>query len=121
MRIVPFEMSLLGIIGEFDVNVEEFTSYAERMEQYFIANDIVDAVKKRAIFLSVMGPRAYKLIRSLSQNNPAAKTFDELKQLMGEHLNPKPNVIAERYRFFKRDRKAAESVNQYVAELRKLT
>ena len=36
---------------------------------------------------------------------------------MSDHLHPTPNVIAERYRFYKRDRKNGESVAMYVSEL----
>ncbi len=44
-------MSLLGTICKFDENEEDYISYAERIEQYFLANDIDDATKKRAIFV----------------------------------------------------------------------
>ena len=36
-------------------------------------------------------------------------------------MSPKPLIIAERYRFYKRDQQEGESVNEYVAELRKLS
>jgi hypothetical protein len=36
-------------------------------------------------------------------------------------LTPKPIVIAERFRFHKRNQLQCESVNAYIAELRKLT
>ena len=36
-------------------------------------------------------------------------------------MSPKPLIIAERYRFYKRDQKEGESVNEYVAQLRKLS
>ena len=40
---------------------------------------------------------------------------------MKEHLNPKPNVIVERYKFYNRVRKAGETVPEFVAELRNLS
>ena len=40
---------------------------------------------------------------------------------MQDHLQPKPNQIAERYRFYKRDRKTGETVADYIAILRKLS
>ena len=36
-------------------------------------------------------------------------------------MQPNPNQIAERYRFFKRDRKTGETVAEYLAILRKLS
>ena len=51
------------------------------------------------MLLSNVGARGYKLVRSLSQNNPTSKSYDELKKLMLDHMHPKPNEIAQRYVF----------------------
>ena len=40
------------------------------------------------------------------------------KTLLNDHLSPKPIVIAERFRFHKRDQKEGESITVYVAEFR---
>ena len=40
---------------------------------------------------------------------------------MKNYQNPKPSVIAERFRFNKRDRKQGERIVQYVVQLRRLT
>ena len=112
---------VFGSISEFSYNAESFTEWVERLEQWFIANDITTAAKKRALFLSNIGARGYKLVRSLSQNEPTNKSYDELKKLMLDHIHPKPNEIAQRYVFYKRDRRSGESVKDYVAELRKLS
>jgi hypothetical protein len=40
--------------------------------------------------------------------------------LLGDHLSPKPSSIAERFRFHKRKQLEGESINDYVAVLRKL-
>ena len=48
-------MSRHGTIEEFDSATEGWTAYSERLEQYFVANDVDDAAKKRAILLSVCG------------------------------------------------------------------
>ena len=41
--------------------------------------------------------------------------------MLSEHLNPKPVVISERFRFYKRDQREGESIREYIAELRKLS
>jgi hypothetical protein len=41
--------------------------------------------------------------------------------LLRDHVTPKPIIIAERFRFHKRNQLQCESVNAYIAELRKLT
>ena len=59
---------LLGHIEPFDSVAEEWPQYVERLEQFFVANDITgedNAVKRRATFLTVVGRSAYNLLRSL--------------------------------------------------------
>ncbi|XP_077866425.1 uncharacterized protein LOC144354629, partial [Saccoglossus kowalevskii] len=68
-----------------------------------------------------MGPKMYALLRNLlSPDRPTDKTLDQVVDILEKHLSPKPLIIAERFRFFKRDQHAGESVNSYVAELRRL-
>lgn len=114
-------MSMIGNISEFCNETESFIEWVERLEQWYVANSIEDSVKKRALFLSLIGAKGYKLIRSLAQNQPSSKSYDELKKLMTDHLQPKPNEIAQRYMFYKRNRREDESIKDYVAELRKLS
>ena len=54
-----------GSIGKFDIDEEDWTAYCERLEQYYLANDVDAAEKKRAILLSVCGASIYQLIRNL--------------------------------------------------------
>ena len=51
---------------------------------------------------------------------PSTKTFAQLTEQLDKHLHPKPLVIAEIFRFQKRDQNPGEGVLQYIAELRKL-
>ena len=52
-----------GHIGEFNNQLEDWRSYTERLQNYFIANNIKSEAKQHAILLSVCGPRTYKLIQ----------------------------------------------------------
>eukprot|EP00731_Ephydatia_muelleri_P001691 Em0001g1691a len=71
-------MSRHGTIEEFDGATEDWTAYSERLEQYFVANDVDEAAKKRAILLSVCGASTYKT----RQNGDNVATFvSELRQL----------------------------------------
>ncbi len=71
---------LLGKVDAFDPELEDWPQYVEWLEHFFEANGIVgdvNAAKRRATFLSVIGPAPYKLIRSLlspelsGDNSPA--------------------------------------------------
>ena len=110
----------LGQMDCFDSTVEDWSTYVKRLEQYCVANDVKDE-KKVAVLLSFVGAKTYNLLRSLTAPaKPSEKTFKENVDLLKGHLNPKPLVIAERYRFHKRDQQKNESIAEYIAELRRL-
>ncbi|XP_060518103.1 uncharacterized protein K02A2.6-like [Cylas formicarius] len=59
-------MASFGNIERFNVNdSKSWDSYKERLDFYLTANDITDAGKKKAVFLSICGPATYDIIRSL--------------------------------------------------------
>ena len=115
-------MATLGTVEPFDPESDDWPTYAERLEQFFLANRITDYAGKRvAAFLTVIGPKAYTLLRNvLAPDKPATKTYAELVAALKAHLDPKPLVIAERFKFHRRSQKEGETVAQYLAELRKL-
>ena len=114
--------SIIGTVGEFQSREDTWDNYVARVNQFFVANDITDDNKKKAILLTSVGARTYKLICSLTQPvEPASKTFAEIVTVVKEHQSPKPSMIVQRFKFNSRVRKAEESVRNYVAELRKLS
>ena len=93
--------------------------YAEQVEQFFIANGIEDNKKKVATLLTVIGDKAYSLLCNLlAPTKPAEKTYGELVDVM---KRPKPPVIAERFKFHRRNQREGETVAQYLVVLRELT
>ena len=97
----------------------DWTSYVERLEHFFACNDIREEAKKRSTFLSVIGPGAYKLLRSLvSPDKPGDKEFNALVETLEKYYNPAPSEIVQRHKFHTRSREATESVSTYVSELR---
>jgi hypothetical protein len=118
--VIIMATALIGSINPFEGNTETWTSYQERLEQYFIVNDIA-AEKRVAGLLTLLGERTYCLLRSLtSPEKPSEKTYQELCDLLSTHLSPKPLIIAERFRFHKRNQATGECIKDYVATLRKL-
>ena len=115
-------MATHGSVGEFAPGKETWLSYAERLEQYFLANDVQAQEKKRAILFSVCGASTYQLIRNLvSPQKPSEKTFDELVKLVQEHHQPPPSVTIQQFSFHSRTRKEGESIANFVAHLRELS
>ena len=70
---------LVGQIEQFDPDTDDWLQYVERLEQMFAANDLTGegkAVKRRSIFLSVVGKRTYGILRSLlASEHPPSKTL----------------------------------------------
>ena len=112
---------VLGKVDKFDCTKEDWTQYVEHPDHFFVANDIADAGKKRAVLLSVVGSSTYVLLRNLVQPaKPGDKTYAELVAKLKDHYNPTPSETIQRSRFNSRVRKPGESVATFVAELRAL-
>ena len=110
-----------GRMDPFVPEEETIAAYLERIEVYFEANEI-PAEKRVAVFLSVIGGKTYSLLRDLlSPDKPCERTFAALSETLRRHFQPKKVIIAERFRFHRRNQAAGETVVQYVAELRRLS
>ena len=95
-------MATYGKIGEFKESEDMWIryQYVERLEQYFLANEVDDVAKRRAILLSVCGSKTYALARDLLKPaRPAETTIKKIVDTLEKHFSPKPSEIVERYKF----------------------
>jgi len=51
-------------IGEFNSNAESVAAYTERVDLYFMANNVLSE-KHVPVFLSMVGGKAYELLHTL--------------------------------------------------------
>ena len=115
-------MATHGWIGEFNPQREDWTSYTERLQEYFAANEIAEAAKQKAVLLSVVGVETYQLMRSLTApQKPTEKSFEQLVTIVKEHHNPRPSVILQRFKFGSRKQKPGESIATFASELKRLS
>ncbi|XP_040074754.1 uncharacterized protein LOC120846920 [Ixodes scapularis] len=116
-----FVVGRLGHMEPFDDSASDWTSYDERLTSFLRFNKVPEEDKVQA-FLSFIGPKTYGLLKSLTAPSlPSNKTFDELRRILGDHLAPRPSVIGERSKFYRRSQNETESIADFVAELRKLS
>jgi hypothetical protein len=109
-----------GKIDPFVPNQDSWTSYIERLEHYFVANDTA-AGKKKSVLLTVCGSATFELAKSLVQPETLAdKSYEQIRDVLKAHYCPKPSPIVQRYRFNTRERHSGESIADYVAALRAL-
>ena len=107
--------TVYGRMQPFIPEKETISAYLERLSLYLEANGIAEE-KKVPILLTV-----YTLLRGLvAPTLPKDKTYAELKQVLKGHFEPKAVVIAERFRFYRRNQEAEETIAEFVATLRKL-
>ena len=113
-------MTTIGSIESYDPAKEDWNSYAERFEQYVIANELKDEKKIVAVFLTSVGSKSYNLLRDLkAPAKPSEFKLAELLKTLSNHFQPKPIIIAERFHFHKRDQDEGEGVADYAAALKR--
>ena len=112
---------LIGKIENFDEKSSNWETYHERLELIFTVNSIEEDDQKVPLMLTHLGPGAYDTLRNLlAPAKLAEQTYKKLVETLNDHYAPKPLVIAERFRFYKRDMGEQESITAYMAELRRL-
>ena len=95
-------MAALRTVKEFDPDVEEWSSYFDRLEQLFIVHEIAGE-KQRAILLSSVGSKTYCVLKDLlAPEKPSTKSFEELVECLQKHFTPSILKIAERFKLVKR-------------------
>ena len=94
----------------------------ERANLYLEVNCVKEE-KQLAVFLSSIGGKTYELLQNflLAPTLPKDKSLAEVIAVLEKHFDPKPAVIAERFKFLKRDQLQGEALVDYIAELRCLT
>ena len=116
-------MANLATVGPFDPAVDDWVVSCERLEQFFQANGVTAAEKQRAVLLSLCGSSTYLLIRNLvSPEKPTDKTYAQLVKLVREHVfppPPPPPVSVQKFHFNLWIQKDAETVTQFVMELKR--
>ena len=114
-------MAKHGSLSEFHPGEEDWLEYVERFVFYCEANSVKDDSKRRAILLSSIGAVTYKIVRNLiSPRSTSDVTYEEIVQLLQDHLDPKPSVIVQRFKFYSTSRNESESITSFIARLRKI-
>ena len=111
--------SIIGSVSPFNETEDTWQAYAERLEHFFLANEIDSEGKKRAVLLSSMGVKPYKLLSNLVAPRKAGEC--SYTDVLKNHHNPRPSIIVQRFKFNTRVRGASESIRTFVAELKKLS
>lgn len=112
-------MSWFGSLEPFNEGQTTWDSYVERMDEFFSINNVPDD-KKHSFLLMFIGQKCYDTLRDICQpDKPARKSYAQLVELMKNHLQPKPSVLSERYKFHKITQGHGQSISDFVLSLKR--
>ena len=121
-----FSAPIAGYFGRmenFDPKLEEWSTYVERLEMFFVGNNVPNE-KKAASFLTLIGGKMYALLKSLTTpTKPTELSFTEIVVMLcsyGPTFYAKSIAIAERYKFHKCNQVEGQSIREFLAKLQKL-
>jgi len=84
---------IMSHFEEFDCSSTDIDSYFERLHAFYRAKNVRDSANVD-VFLSAVGPKVYKLLKSLiAPTLPSDKTIDELYQTLKRHVQPMDSVF----------------------------
>jgi hypothetical protein len=109
----------------FDKFIEEgesWDSFIGRLENYFAMMGIENNdTKKSQVLIHTMRVNTYQqLCDHLCPEKPTSKDYEELVEIVGKILNPRPSIITEQYNFTLRKQNEGETIMQYVCGLKKM-
>ena len=68
-----------------------------------------------ATFITGAGAKTYELLKEIvAPAKPSELKFEEVVEHLKKHYDPKPLVIAKRFKFHERNKQADESIPEYV-------
>ncbi|XP_055911526.1 uncharacterized protein K02A2.6-like [Eupeodes corollae] len=76
--------------------------------------------RKVALLLHHMGPESLEIFHSFDLNLDTVK-FDELVERLKSYFLPKVNIAMERHKFFTRNQRVGETIDEYVTALKNLS
>ncbi|KAM3956799.1 uncharacterized protein ACR2FA_009241 [Aphomia sociella] len=110
----------IGKLEPFNISSQQWPAYIRRVNQYILLNDIKSELKV-SLLITVVGEATYSMMCDLcSPSFPENKSYDELVQLVTQHLEPKRSEIAERHVFRLRRQRAGEPLMEYLQALKHL-
>ncbi|XP_042147547.1 uncharacterized protein LOC121836654 [Ixodes scapularis] len=96
-------------------------TYVVRVEAYFEGNASIEDKRRRALLVAALGSRPIGILCGICAPRRVNElTYKEVVDILGRHYVPKPNEIAESYKFFNRQQRKGESVQDFIVKLRKI-
>ena len=107
---------------EFDFVPEKWAEWASRYERFRVISKAADEEEVFQVnsFLYAMGSDSESIFDSLTLTNDQRQSYNAVKTAFDNYFSPKKYIIFERAKFFRRDQREGETVEQYVRALNEL-
>ena len=103
---------------KFEEDKEDFDSYIERLESYFILEE-TDADKKVHSLIMGLSSGQYQTLKNLTAPcKPSEKTYSDLVKVLSKHYGGAKNARTERAKFRSVIRDPSESVMDYAVRIK---
>ena len=115
-------MALKSFAGmkPFDPNLDRFDDHRERLDHFSTANDIKK--NKASHLITCLDSTSYRLLKGqVATDKVSAKSYDDLVKVLKDHFCEKPNVIAERGKFYRCRQPENELIAEFAAALWQLS
>lgn len=110
----------IGKVEQFDLASKKWAAYVRRVDQFMKLNEIKPELHV-ATLVTLVGQPTYDLMCDLcAPATPETKTYKELIQIVGDHLEPQLCEIAERHFFRHRPQRMGESLSEFLQDLKHL-
>lgn len=115
------QQQVVGTIPTFSQSVDDWKTYSEILDQFFIVNG-VDDEKKSAFLISCIGIETYKTLRDLCHPVlPKDKPFTELSEILRKQFSPQVAIFRERTNFYNAKQSPNENVTAWYGRLKRLS
>lgn len=117
---------LVGKLSVFNHELQDWEVFKDRLEQWFIANEITNVedksqIKRRAVLVSSLSENTYKLVRDLAlPEKISTLDYDKVTKLLDDHFKPIKCGFAERYLFHSSTQHQNETLTEWAARVRSL-
>lgn len=100
----------------------DWNVFIERLEQFFVLNDVNDDSKKRAIMLTAIDDQVYKVLQNFCHPQlPKDKTYAELVELLHNEYVTRTSLFRERAKFYSARQLKNETISEWFDRLKYLS
>ncbi|XP_060571177.1 uncharacterized protein K02A2.6-like [Ruditapes philippinarum] len=117
-------MNNLPALPSFDLETDKsnagtrWEKWIGRLENLFVGMKISNADQRRALLLHYAGEKVYDIYDV--EKKDSAATYDATKKVLSDYFAPRKNVQIEIYNFRSYKQLEAQTIDEYVTELRTL-